>query len=258
MRLRPSIVRVFPLSLLVLPPGCVAEYSASRDPDVETETADDDDAADDDDDDVVGDDDDDGVSESEGLECDDFDLFCDGECIDPGRDDEHCGDCFEQCDDGTTCVEGNCRRLCDGGCDEPREVCGGVVCVCAPGLTACDGVCVDLDTDPEHCGSCDRSCGDDVACGGAACRPEGCDAFPNACDLSCTNTENDPLHCGECFEQCEPGTTCAGGECLPYHTLPGDVCGQCPCEEVCDPETSACCYWAALDHEICLPGDVCL
>jgi hypothetical protein len=88
---------------------------------------------------------------------------------------------------------------------------------CAEGQTACDGVCVDLSSDDEHCGGCGISCGSgtctDGACGascdaselscGEICCPVtlGCDATGNACapmpDSGAADTFVPPPPCPE-------------------------------------------------------------
>lgn len=46
-----------------------------------------------------------------------------------------------------------------GACPMPLEVCG--------------GACVDLRSDPRHCGACGRPCGAGLSCGGGVCGAEG-------------------------------------------------------------------------------------
>jgi hypothetical protein len=92
--------------------------------------------------------------------CDDIDQDCDGQINDgnPGGN--------EQCSD--FCPTAGCEGECSFGSTQ----CVGSVLVCVPGKTpaldVCDGLdnnCdgkvdedFDLDSDPEHCGSCEKSC----------------------------------------------------------------------------------------------------
>jgi hypothetical protein len=46
--------------------------------------------------------------------------------------------------------------------------------VCAAGLTACGGACVDVVSNPDHCGRCGSPCGSDQACAGGSCVPVVC------------------------------------------------------------------------------------
>ena len=43
---------------------------------------------------------------------------------------------------------------------------------CPPDQTSCEGVCVDTQTDPAHCGGCDNPCGDFESCQGGTCSPD--------------------------------------------------------------------------------------
>ncbi len=96
-------------------------------------------------------------------------------CVDPMSDERHCGGCGVRCDPGEDCVEGACR-------------CGGLAtgedCAGTTASTCCGTRCVDLNTDPEHCGACADRCarsgGTRVACADGRCdcgdcrEPRGC------------------------------------------------------------------------------------
>jgi hypothetical protein len=47
--------------------------------------------------------------------------------------------------------------------------CSGTACTCPAGTVACDSTCVGTSIDPNHCGSCDATCGASSACGGGQC-----------------------------------------------------------------------------------------
>lgn len=66
-------------------------------------------------------------------------------CTPPFDEPSKCGDCSTQCSGATP--------LC-------APVDGGHACVpaCTPPLVHCAPDCVDLETDPEHCGACDNAC----------------------------------------------------------------------------------------------------
>lgn len=70
-------------------------------------------------------------------------------CVDTDRDAAHCGECDNSC---TTDVEGH-LGVCDNGVCVER-------CNVATGFAECDvgGECTDLNSNPEHCGTCGRSC----------------------------------------------------------------------------------------------------
>lgn len=107
----------------------------------------------------------------QGLAC------CEGACVDLASDGESCGECGNGCGAGQLCCEGVCR----GGFGEPccsdadchgKRICSGNRCIppCKPGKTACDGECVSLWSDPDHCGECGNECPGKAKCKGGQCR----------------------------------------------------------------------------------------
>lgn len=82
--------------------------------------------------------------------CDLGELCCDGVCVRPDRDPNHCGGCGLTCDPGDVCAGGTCSP----GCDPPREL--------------CRGLCVDVSTsDPDNCGGCGIRCPTGICIDGA-------------------------------------------------------------------------------------------
>jgi hypothetical protein len=75
----------------------------------------------------------------------------------------------------------------------------------------CGGNCVNVTTDPTHCGGCNTVCRSDQTCaaGACACRP-GLTNLGGAC----VDEQTDPLHCGASNTACATGTTCVSGSCL--------------------------------------------
>lgn len=101
-----------------------------------------------------------------------------------------CGACAPSCGDGTcdsseTCSScegdcGTCSPTClalGDGCAEAGACCSGTctegVCACATGLEACGDSCVDVSTDPDHCGGCFTACWNGTCQAGACMCPEG-------------------------------------------------------------------------------------
>ena len=234
-----------PLGLASVALSCVVEYDAARD----TES---------DDEDGDGDGNDDGNDEDDdATDCEAPEIPCDGTCVDVRTDPEHCGACGTSCEDDTQCAAGLCRRPCSDECRDPYESCLGSFCECTPGLTNCAGECVDLGTDPAHCGQCERACGDDLGCGNGVCQPAGCADFPDDCGGECTDVQSDRFRCGDCDVACGVDELCIEGECVFFDTLPGDVCQECPCEEVCQSELHRCCFSELYDSEICVDAPTC-
>ncbi|MBI4701929.1 MAG: hypothetical protein HY744_12395 [Deltaproteobacteria bacterium] len=57
------------------------------------------------------------------------------------------------CAQGEVCVNGKCELFCGGG------------------LTKCSGKCVDTQSNPLHCGGCDKACGGAAKCVSGVCTP---------------------------------------------------------------------------------------
>ncbi len=85
-------------------------------------------------------------------ECDgDNALSCMGS-VDLQSDDSNCGQCSNACDEGQSCVDGECNET-------------------APGeFVECNEELVDLQTSTSHCGKCNRRCGPGVFCEAGECQ----------------------------------------------------------------------------------------
>jgi hypothetical protein len=85
---------------------------------------------------------------------------------------------------------------------------GQEICVCPAGTSACgdfpDTACVNLRTDPFHCGSCLNRClaGVTTCCAVGPLEPG-----------ECVDTQTDERHCGGCGRACAAGETCLSGRC---------------------------------------------
>jgi hypothetical protein len=82
---------------------------------------------------------------------------CDGRCVDPARDPNHCGRC------GKSCAGNKARRTC------------------------CGGACVDSKNDRSNCGACGVACGDHEMCVLGVCL--GCPIDRIACGTVCCTAE---------------------------------------------------------------------
>lgn len=98
---------------------------------------------------------------------------------------------------------------------------------CDEGLTDCDGVCVDLETNLEHCGACGNALPDDVQCadGEPACTLQGLDY----CDGVCIDVLNDDENCGACGADCGE-FNCMGNGCC--HVIDAAEAPR-SCAEIC-------------------------
>lgn len=115
---------------------------------------------------------------------------------------------------------------------------------CDAGLTDCSGACVNISSDVNHCGACDRPpCPADHACINGSCRSCACNGrcAPSACGRTCTcasdqecdGNQNCVSRCGNIGQQCCPGgapckssgryderTTCFEGVCKLMSSVP--------------------------------------
>ncbi len=98
----------------------------------------------------------------------------------------------------------------------PCETCGGAACI-------------DLQTDANHCGTCNNVCGQNMVCNMGTCAG-GCGALTQ-CGASCVDTQTDVSHCGICNMACPAGTPCTNGKC----ECPA---GKSPCNGACVDTTS--------------------
>ena len=73
-------------------------------------------------------------------------------------------------------------KECGGKCGDCRDgkVCHDGVCGCPDAMAECDGRCVNLLTDADHCGACNASCPGSNGCRHGTCT---CDPFNNTCPL---------------------------------------------------------------------------
>lgn len=96
---------------------------------------------------------------------------------------------------------------------------------CQPGLTLCNGVCVDVMTASENCGSCGQSCEMGRVCAAGSCSSECVEPYTE-CGEVCVELNSNAANCGGCGTVCEQGKPCVGGVCgCPDGTL---FCqGQC-------------------------------
>ena len=134
---------------------------------------------------------------------------------------------------------------------------------CAAGLTRCKvgkkKPCVDLTTDPAHCGACGTACAAGETCAAGVCTRR---CVPNCNGIQCGDDG-----CGGSCGQCGGGERCRDGRCLesedewPIDPIPD---GQCvanneTCSEgdtCCDPKrTCATAIGECSDEPICCGVD---
>lgn len=134
---------------------------------------------------------------------------------------------------------------------------------CAGGLTVCEGECVDLSSDRDHCGACSNACQDPRTCMGGECVCVNviCNAGealdPASCECICPAGWFD---CGDAC--CDPGSPCRGTVCcLPEGTpcTGADLCCSGTCDFLVGGGTCAPCLGRSCsDAEPCCGGQSCL
>jgi hypothetical protein len=154
------------------------------------------------------------------------------------------GKCKGKKPDGTACPGGNCVS--------------GQCLPTAPGCTTpfsrCGEECVNLQTDPLHCGACDNACPLAESCvdGGCQCGALKEDIAPSTCCVP------EPGHAeGICFnpgpyyscatdDECDSGWSCCVGHCRPYRCS-----GTClESDDECTGRAERCCWAYAEEQQI--------
>lgn len=117
-------------------------------------------------------------------------------------DPKNCGACGNVCAAGTPCIDGKCG--------------------CPPGKIACFGMCVDPQTDDNHCGGCGIQCD--------PFPPGACDPMPERAIFGCKAGKCGTLKCQVPSADCNGdlgATKCGGDGCEVESLVTRDNCGGC-------------------------------
>lgn len=109
-----------------------------------------------------------------------------------------CSACNDACVAPKVCRSGTCA------CPANLDPCGATCC--PSGQTCCNGMCVDTNTNPQHCGGCNSPC-----------------ASPKVCDATGCHCPTDRPPCGTTC--CPQGQQCSNGMCCPTGLT--NCAGQC-------------------------------
>jgi len=89
-----------------------------------------------------------------------------------------------------------------------------------PDSQCCNGEpCIDVNSNPFHCGGCGKVCGNREVCAAGSCvcrgggRDQVCSAGTLCCFDGCRDVMKDTMNCGGCNRVCVAGETCDGGTC---------------------------------------------
>ena len=139
------------------------------------------------------------------------------------------------------------------------------VSICPAGTTDCGGVCVDTQTDLDHCGGCGQACAFAHAaaeCVGGVCQLGACDAGWDDCDgdpqTGCEADLNSDVTCGSCDNSCTAPAFCHQGACT--EQCPGELTncgGVCVDTDTDSANCGSCGHVCSFDHAAasCVGGE---
>lgn len=124
---------------------------------------------------------------------------------------------------GDDCVDLATNPQHCGACFQPAPA-GGTCSGCPGGTTSCAGACVDVSSDLFHCGGCNQPVPVGGSCvGGVASCPGGL----LQCGNACVDVSNDPAHCGACGQAVPDGQKCMNGNPVCEESAETICSGQC-------------------------------
>jgi hypothetical protein len=209
---------------------------------------------------------------------------CGGHCVSLSTDPFNCGSCGNACGFSEECCSGTCSSLdsdtqcgnCSTNClmgrNGPRSCCP----IRRPPVLGAAYECVDLQTDPENCGTCQSLCnlsGGKVCAGGrcecpansSPCGSAVCCHFPKTICVPGRSGSPDTCSCApnlhECGNDCcAPSWHCSHGHCCPGgEDWCGGKCLTCPPKKECVGGQCVCMagYSVCPDGSCCTPGYIC-
>ncbi|CAL5224936.1 g7705 [Coccomyxa viridis] len=168
-----------------------------------------------------------------GNVCADGQTCCNGVCVDLNTDQNNCGVCNFLCNT----IPGTQTGVCTGGqCTVSCDPSAPTTCQTNSGL-----FCVNLNSNPNFCGTCNTTCPSDInnrgtrLCSNGTCGIQCSQLYPTQCgatdqgDSDCANLNGDILNCGSCGTVCptDPSaiTICSQGTCIFQCTGGTTKCG---------------------------------
>lgn len=134
-------------------------------------------------------------------------ILADGAVFDPGGNDGGGGSVGIP--DGAVVLSDGAIILADGAVFDPGGDGGGIIVppACDLGQRECNGVCVNVDTDHENCGSCGNACMVSEVCSAGVCAPL-CTPPLVFCAGQCVDITSDDANCNGCGNACGAAAAC--------------------------------------------------
>jgi len=102
----------------------------------------------------------------------------------------------------------------------------GSACTGGDNNKQCGDDCVDLMTNPEHCGACNMACAQGETCNEGKCEGPSCASPEVSCLGECVDLMTNTSHCGGCEQPCAADEVCVNGACSVDCPGGWEVCGD--------------------------------
>jgi hypothetical protein len=117
----------------------------------------------------------------------------------------------------------------------------------------CGDDCVDVSSDPRHCGRCFEQCDSDERCSGGRCvETQGCQPPTTSCNGQCVDLRFSQDNCGGCGFACGSGSVCSNGTCT--RRCETGQCGDVCVDFASDPANCGGCGFRCSPSQYCSNG----
>ena len=123
---------------------------------------------------------------------------------------------------------------------------------CQSGMTSCNNVCKNLQTDVVNCGACSNQCTTGMTCLGGNCV---CTSGQTLCKNGCADTQTSNDNCGSCGKTCMYGQFCQSGKCI--CPIGKTLCSNSCVDILTDKNNCGSCNYACAAASFCSGGKCC-